>query len=67
MKKKNTIEEWRGIILKEVPFIDVKPYSHNIINIALQGVNEDYGTKEANKIIVDYRLERKGWAKVEEK
>ena len=61
-----TLAELRQTIKREVPFIGVKPFSHNIIGIALQMAAERYGTSEANKLIDKFDLEDHGWKKVDE-
>ena len=50
-----------NIIKKEEPYIDIKPYSHNIISITLMKINKDFGKKYANIAIKKYNLENKGW------
>ena len=58
----NTLEELRQVIENEIPFIDIKPYSHNIISITLRIINDEYGEQEAVNIIADnYELQEKGW------
>jgi len=64
MKKDSTLEDLRDDIAQEVPYIDVKPYSHNIVGLLLQAIDNRFGKDEANKAIVDFRLERKGWRQV---
>ncbi len=64
--KKYTLQEWRNSIKKEVPFIDIKPFSHNIISIALGGIHESFGKEELNKAIVDFKLESFGWSQLTE-
>lgn len=59
-----TLSDWQKTIEREVPFIDKKPYSHNIISLALQAIAEKWGNETANKTIVDYRLEHYGWSQV---
>ena len=57
-----TLEELKQVIENEIPFIDIKPYSHNIISITLKIINDDYGEQEAINIIADnYDLQQKGW------
>mgnify|MGYP001116751977 CR=1 FL=1 len=58
-----SLSEWRAIIRREAPYVDLKPYSHNIISIALQAIAKDHGNEEANKTIDDFNLERLGWSK----
>ena len=56
-----TLWEWREVIEKEVDWVDIKPYSHNIIGIALRTIASEHGQKEADKAIVDFELYKKGW------
>jgi hypothetical protein len=63
MSRPLTLKEWRAEIRKNAPYVDVKPFSHNIINIALQAITEKFGKDEANKAVDDFHLERKGWSK----
>ncbi len=62
-EEKKTLDEWKETIEEEVPFVDVKPYSHNIINIALMAIVKGWGKEEANNVIDDYNLEGLGWKK----
>lgn len=59
-----TLQDWRDAIRKEVRFVGRKPYSHNIISICLSAIDKDHGTKEANRAIVDFKLEKLGWHKI---
>lgn len=63
-KSKKTLEDWRDVIEREVEFVDVKPYSHNIISIALSAIKKDHGKDKANKAMEDFGLESLGWRKV---
>ena len=56
-----TLKQWRGIISKEVAFVDSKPYSYNIISIALRAIADKFGKSEANKAIEDFGLKELGW------
>ncbi len=38
-------------IKKEIPFIDIKPYSHNIIGLLLSHYSAKNGKKETNELI----------------
>jgi len=60
---KRTLKDWIQGIEDEVMFVNVKPYSHNIINISLQAIATEYGRTVANKVIDDCDLERLGWQK----
>ena len=56
-----TKEEIINTIKKEIPFIDVKPYSHNIINLNLMILEKKYGQEEVNKLIKKTKLKDLGW------
>jgi hypothetical protein len=60
---KRTLKEWIQGIEDERPFVGLKPYSHNIINISLQAIAKEYGGQAANKIIDVCDLESLGWKK----
>ena len=60
---KTAKEEIIATIKKEIPFVDVKPYSHNIINLKLRLLSEKYGIEEANKLIENTELKNLGWSK----
>lgn len=61
-----SLEEIRAKIEKEVDYVDVKPYSHNIIGLLLQMASEEYGKETANDLIDEFGLEDLGWNKVTE-
>ena len=61
---KKSLNDWRETIDEEVPYVDVKPYSHNIISIALGAIANKHGQGEANKAIEDFGLKALGWSKV---
>ena len=60
-KRKRTLKSLREDIAKEVPFVDIKPYSHNIISLVLMQISSEYGAGHANKAIRDFGLEERGW------
>lgn len=62
-----TLEELRERIEEEAQYVDVKPYSHNIISLTLRMIDTQYGKEEANKAIEDFGLEDLGWKKVKNK
>lgn len=62
-----TLKDWLAVIEHEVPYVDVKPYSHNIISLALQAIARQWGQKKANKAIKDFELDVLGWHEVKEK
>ena len=49
------------IILREIPFVDIKPYSHNIINLELSVLADNYGIEEVKKLIENTNLKNLGW------
>lgn len=58
---KKTVEELREQIAEEAPFVDLKPYSHNIISLCLMQIDKEYGKDEANKAIRELGLKKLGW------
>lgn len=56
-----TLDELRLQIQREVPFVDKKPYSHNIISLLLKSIDVHYGRAEAIKAMKDFKLKKKGW------
>ena len=61
VKQTERLNEYRSKILKEIPMVDVKPYSHNIISLLLRGVCEKFGDDESDAIIRQYGLDKMGW------
>lgn len=57
-----SLEFLRKSIAKEVPFVDIKPYSHNIIGILLGMIEKGYGRAEAINAMYDFDLEELGWS-----
>jgi len=51
-------------IREEVPYIDIKPYSHNIIGMKLEQIGNEFGLEAVKEIIIKYHLEDKGWGYV---
>jgi hypothetical protein len=58
MKTQNEIE---NTIKNEIPFVDVKPFSHNIINLELRLLGEVAGEAAVKKIIRETKLKHIGW------
>ena len=56
-----TLIEWRTDIGQEAPYVDKKPFSHNIISICLGAIAKNWGKKQANKAILDCGLDKLGW------
>tara|TARA_R100000426_G_scaffold86684_1_gene68776 strand:- start:1120 stop:1317 length:198 start_codon:yes stop_codon:yes gene_type:complete len=63
----NTKEEIINKIKKEIPYVDVKPYSHNIIGLQLNVLAEKYGQEEVEKIVRETNLKNIGWGYILEK
>ena len=59
-----TLQEWKGSIRKEIRYVGVKPYSHNIISICLNAIAKEFGNEEANDTIDKLNLGKLGWRKV---
>jgi len=60
-----TLTELRMKIVNLVPTINKKQFSHNLIGLYLQEIASHYGKDEANKAILDFKLNKKGWSIVE--
>ena len=56
-----TLSQLKKEIKKEIPFVNIKPFSHNIISMGLRIVADEYGKEEANKIVRDFNLSRIGY------
>ncbi|KKM66012.1 hypothetical protein LCGC14_1485460, partial [marine sediment metagenome] len=61
-----SLEEIKSKIGAEVDYVDVKPYSHNIIGLLLQMAATHYGNDAANELIDYFELEELGWSKITE-
>ena len=60
------LAQLRDTIRREAKHIDRKPYSHNIVQMTLQQIDQEFGTVDANQAIRDFKLERKEFNEVEE-
>lgn len=47
----------------ELEYLDIKPYSKNIIEACLRATAQKYGVAAANKLIDDLGLKHYGWRK----
>ena len=52
----------RESIIKEIPYIGIKQYSHNIIGLQLSAIGKKYGHDEVVKTIKEFGLDKKGWS-----
>jgi hypothetical protein len=59
--KTKKLKIYINTIKKNIPYVDIKPYSHNIINLTLTSIGEQFGNNVANKIIADTELKNMGW------
>ena len=48
-------------IANEAPYVGAKPYSHNIIGMVLQQVEEEFGIEKVKLFVKIYDLDKKGW------
>ena len=46
----------------ETQYVELKPYSHNIISLCLRQLNDLVGTEETNKILINCGLTYLGWS-----
>ena len=61
MSDKMKLDKMTMKILHEIPYIDIKPFSHNIISLELRLVSEQFGQDVANQLIEGFGLDTKGW------
>lgn len=66
IKNKKRLAELYTQIEKEVEFVDVKPYSHNIISLILRTISKEFGYNKANEAIDAFSLKSLGWQKQKE-
>ena len=59
-----TLEELFDKIEEQVEWLDIKPYSHNIIGLTLRMIDDYYGIHEVINAIYDNGLEDKGWGHI---
>ena len=62
----STLAQCRRAIAREVPYVDRKPYSHNIISLVLNKIARTFSQAQANRAIRDFRLTELGWHEVTE-
>ena len=48
-------------IMMEIPYVDVKPYSHNIIGCRLRQLELDFGQETAYEVVRTTNLKNLGW------
>ena len=57
-----SLPKLRAKIKEEARFIDVRPYSHNLVSMMLRQMAKAFGRRAANQAIRDFRLKRKGYS-----
>tara|TARA_R110001632_G_scaffold219419_1_gene348935 strand:- start:2390 stop:2617 length:228 start_codon:yes stop_codon:yes gene_type:complete len=63
---KKTKEEIIAKITKEIPFVNIKPYSHNIISLQLTMLEEIGGEEAVVALINNTELGLLGWGYIVE-
>jgi len=48
-------------ISNEVPYIDIKQYSHNIISMCLEQIYKEIGIDKLKEVVKIQGLDKKGW------
>jgi len=56
-----TLRQLRQRIKREAPYVGKRPYSHNIIRLALAEIDRRFGRPAANMTVVNFKLESKGF------
>ena len=51
-------------VVEEIPYIDVRPYSHNIISLNLRIIEQKFGTRAVEAIIEMTDLRDLGWGHI---
>ena len=64
--EKQTEEMVLQTIENESKYIDIKPFSHNIVGLELQMLSEqfNYTNAQIKEVVKKYNLHKKGWAYV---
>ena len=61
-EKMTKLEEYEQRIKTERKWVDIKPYSHNIITLTLKAIHDlEIKGVSANDVISKYKLEIFGW------
>lgn len=61
MKNRKRFNKLCADINKEVEFVDVKQYSHNIITWTLRTISTEFGYNKSNEVIDKFDLTSLGW------
>jgi hypothetical protein len=65
-QREERLMELYARIEREVEFIDIKQYSHNIISLNLRIISKEFGYNIANEAIDEFGLTLLGWSHVRE-
>ena len=60
-EEKQRLAELHKTIKDEVPHVNTKEHSHNIISWTLRIISQEFGYNEANKTIGKFKLNLYGW------
>lgn len=66
LKSDEELSKIHARIEMQVPYVGVKPFSHNIISMWLGYIAKEFGEDQANEAIDKFDLESLGWAKINE-
>jgi len=61
MQSNDEYQKLINSIEREIPYVDKKPYSHNIININLSIIGDKFGQDKVKQIISQTNLKYLGW------
>ena len=61
MNKEDRKQQIIDVIVREIPFVDIRRHSHNIISLKLRALAEEFGIEESNKVIRTTKLKDIGW------
>ena len=61
LRKMDALEELQNRIVKQIPHLDIKEYSHNIITMLLETIHNEHGEETVKKTILELGLKERGW------
>jgi hypothetical protein len=61
---KTLIKKTLARIDKEIPYIDIKEYSHNIIGLQLAMLTRICSKEQMKKIVIERGLDKMGWERL---
>ena len=65
-EKMTKLKEYEQRIKTERKWVDIKPYSHNIITLSLKAIHDlEIEGVSANDVISKYKLEILGWERTD--